>query len=437
MTNELITWVPAQAARRGYQYAKAFMSSKPGAGINHKEYGVTSEGVHVYVDYTLRFLKIDPNKERFTVKMTGGPDGDVAGNELKILHREYGENARVVAIADGLGAAYDPEGLNWNELLRLVKASLSISLFNKEKLSKKNGSFVIKAEDKKTIKQRNELHFLAEADIFIPAGGRPYTVNDKNWNKFILESGSLSCKAIVEGANIFFTEDARNNLQKEGMYIIKDSSANKTGVICSSYEIIASLLLSDDEFSEIKDKYVNEVIEILKLKAGKEAKLLFFEYRKNRGNKNLVLLSKEISAEINQVTDTLLEDFTEKKDNILKEKLSQDIILRHCPSVLRNKYEKRILEQLPDTHQIAVLASYIASHIVYNEGLGWISTVGAGEQYEAVMTYMDSYQRVGELVDAVKKSRMSEKEKVMAVLKRSAARDLTVLSLETKLKTNS
>ncbi len=40
--------------------------------------------------------------------MTGGPDGDVAGNELKILHREFGENARVVAIADGYGAAHDP-----------------------------------------------------------------------------------------------------------------------------------------------------------------------------------------------------------------------------------------------------------------------------------------------------------------------------------------
>ena len=82
MTNELITWIPAQAERRGYKYVAAFMSSKPGEGINHKEFGVTSEGVNVYVDNTLRFLGVDPKKERFTVKITGGPDGDVAGNEL-------------------------------------------------------------------------------------------------------------------------------------------------------------------------------------------------------------------------------------------------------------------------------------------------------------------------------------------------------------------
>lgn len=104
MTNDLIEWVPLQAARRGYKYALAFMSSKPGAGINHKEYGVTSEGLNVFLDNTLRNLGIDPKKKKFTIKMTGGPDGDVAGNELKILHREYGENARVVAIADGFGA---------------------------------------------------------------------------------------------------------------------------------------------------------------------------------------------------------------------------------------------------------------------------------------------------------------------------------------------
>ena len=38
------------------------MSSKPGDGINHKQYGVTSEGVNVYVDHMIRFLGIDPEK---------------------------------------------------------------------------------------------------------------------------------------------------------------------------------------------------------------------------------------------------------------------------------------------------------------------------------------------------------------------------------------
>jgi glutamate dehydrogenase len=48
------------------------MSSKPRAGINHKDYGVTSEGVNTYLDVALRkVLGINPEKEEFTIKMTG------------------------------------------------------------------------------------------------------------------------------------------------------------------------------------------------------------------------------------------------------------------------------------------------------------------------------------------------------------------------------
>lgn len=93
------------------------MSSKPRAGINHKEFGVTSEGVNCYLDAALRnVLTINPNNEKFTIKMTGGPDGDVAGNMIKILSRDYGQNAIIVGIADGFGSAEDPEGLNHDEV---------------------------------------------------------------------------------------------------------------------------------------------------------------------------------------------------------------------------------------------------------------------------------------------------------------------------------
>jgi glutamate dehydrogenase len=48
------------------------MSSKPRTGINHKEFGVTSEGVNTYLDAALRsILGINPEKDEFTVKMTG------------------------------------------------------------------------------------------------------------------------------------------------------------------------------------------------------------------------------------------------------------------------------------------------------------------------------------------------------------------------------
>ena len=126
-----INWIVKRAAKRNYSMPNAFMSSKPRAGINHKEYGVTSEGVNCYLDVALRnVLSIDPNREKFTVKMTGGPDGDVAGNEIKILIREYGDNAKIVGIADGFGSAEDPEGLDHDEVSLLYYMTLSVEHLN-------------------------------------------------------------------------------------------------------------------------------------------------------------------------------------------------------------------------------------------------------------------------------------------------------------------
>ncbi|MFK7823129.1 MAG: NAD-glutamate dehydrogenase domain-containing protein [Oligoflexales bacterium] len=430
MTNDLIEWVPKHAARRGYRYAEAFISSKPGAGINHKEYGVTSEGLHVFVDHTLRFLDITPTKEKFTVKITGGPDGDVAGNELNILYREYGENARIVAVADGGGAAHDPEGLDWTELHRLIEKGYSIVKFSEEKLSKSNKAFVIHADTSENIRIRNELHAVTYADIFIPAGGRPYTVSAKNYKKFFDETGVPSCRAIIEGANIFFTDEARVLLQERGILMIKDSSANKTGVICSSFEIIASLMLSEQEFNEIKDEYVQQVIEILREKAGKEAKLLFTEYLNRRRNMTLVNLSTEISREINQVTDILLERFLEKKEEILSDLMFKNLVLKHCPVVLQEKYKDRILSQLPEAHQIAILAAFIASHIVYSEGLGWLDSISEGRRYKAAMAYMRNDLLAEQLIDQVSKSGMDNTKSIVEILRRSAAKDLTMMNLD-------
>ena len=122
-----IDWIVAHAARRGYSQPAAFMSSKPREGINHKEFGVTSEGVAVFLAEALRSIGVRPDAEPWTVKLTGGPDGDVAGNMLKILHREYGDHVKVVGMADGSGCAEDPEGLPMGELLRLFDRALPLS----------------------------------------------------------------------------------------------------------------------------------------------------------------------------------------------------------------------------------------------------------------------------------------------------------------------
>lgn len=427
-TNELIDAFVAQAHSRGYRFANAFMSSKPGAGINHKEFGVTSEGVNVYLDNLLPELGIDPKKQRFTVKMTGGPDGDVAGNELKILHREYGENARVTAIADGFGCAFDPKGLAWDELLRLVRESRPILDFNPEKLSGDKSAYVIPADTQEHIKMRNTLHATVDADVFIPAGGRPYTVNSDTWKLFLKKDGSLSCKAVVEGANIFFTEEARERLQEAGMLIFKDSSANKCGVICSSFEILSSLILEPAEFMEIKPTYVEQVLQKLRSKADQEAKVLLAEYHQRGKKINLVQLSKVLSDVINRVTDLISNDLDRLTDEQLNSKLCRHIILQYVPPILREKYSDRILEVVPRSYRQAIISADTAARLVYTEGISWFQNLADDDIVQTVQIYVEKERHVAELMEALHGSNLTNKDEILSILERSGARTLTTIA---------
>ena len=144
------------------------------------------------------------------------------------------------------------------------------------------------------------MHNRLQADAFIPAGGRPSTIDIHNYRNFLVD-GKPSSKLIVEGANLFVTGEAREALfQEAGVMIVKDSSANKCGVITSSYEICAAMLLSDDEFYANKEQIVNEILVKLRTLANMEAKLLFREFDSYKGENNesfsLKMLSHQTSC---------------------------------------------------------------------------------------------------------------------------------------------
>lgn len=432
VSDTMIEWVAAQAHRRGYRYANAFVSSKPKNGINHRRYAVTSEGLNVFVEYTLKQLGIDFSKQDFSVTMTGGPDGDVAGNELMILHREYGARAKVKAVSDGKGVAYDPQGLDWKELLRLCRKGESIYAFNKNKISSDQG-YVLPADTQENITLRNEIPLKTVADIFIPAGGRPYTVNEKNSPLFFAADGTPTKKAIVEGANIFFTSKARDILQQKGILIIKDSSANKGGVICSSYEVLASLLLEPVEFAAIKDLYVKEVVAILRDKAAQEARLLMREYVAHGHKKSLVSISMEISKQINSLKNLILEHLIANPEELDKNEVYRQLILDNCPPVLVKKYAKRIINDLPQAHKLASLASVVASNVVYREGISWIDALSESDRLQVSLLYVNQEQLTADFIAQVEKSSLRDKKRIADVLRAGATRNLTMMELTNRL----
>lgn len=430
ITPENISWIVNRARERDYRWPSAFMSSKPGAGINHKEYGVTSLGVMVFADEVLRYLGIDPHSQPFSISMTGGPKGDVAGNLMRIMFRDYAANARVVSVADGHGAAYDPEGLDGTELLRLVDEQRSIDAFSPA-LLRGQGAFVVSTGDPAGARLAKGLHNMARADVFIPAGGRPDTMNMRNWHEFFDAAGLPAARAIVEGANLFVSPEARQRLSERGVLVVHGSSANKTGVICSSYEVLGGLVMDDAEFMAVKERFVEDVFVILRDRARSEARLLLSELRRCDRCKPLPVISVEASQEMNHAADAMYEKLMEQAFDVASHKLWSDVVYAYCPAVLVQRYRGRILERIPRRHLYALIAAYVSSTIVYAEGMGWLGSIIAQRDVMATMRiWLEADARMKAYAEAIRDCGMADATEAGQLLVHGGRRRSVLESLQ-------
>ncbi|GAB4265876.1 MAG: NAD-glutamate dehydrogenase [Deferrisomatales bacterium] len=390
MHDSMVELIAHQAAQRGYLLGSGIISSKR-AGINHKRYGVTSLGVLTFARVTLEQLGLDMGRDPFTVKFTGGPNGDVAGNAMRLL-LERCPGGKIVLIVDGTGACYDPEGIDREELGRLVLRA-DLDAFDPRRLHP--GGFLLYRTRKRREGRRelyrkavrtpegvedrwvssDEFHreytgriFTTPADLFLPAGGRPETVDGDNWRRLFQEDGTPTCRAVVEGANSFFSPEAREALQRRGVIVIRDASANKCGVIASSYEILGNLLLSEREFLAHREAYVADVLAILERRAEDEARLIFRRWKEEGGRRLWTEISDALSAEINGHYDRFFA-FFQGRPGLCGQKVFREALLSHLPPFVRKRPRLRArVQTLPPKVRSAVLASEIASSIVYRGG---------------------------------------------------------------------
>jgi glutamate dehydrogenase len=385
MHDGMIEEIARISKRRGYLLGIGIMSSKR-VGINHKEYAVTSTGVMQFAEITMRELGIDIRRDPFAVKLTGGPNGDVAGNALAIMLKRC-PRARLRLILDGTAALADPAGADHRALRRIV-LQRDLDAFDPRALHpggvmlfrtgiRKEGLRELYRKVTRTgrglseewisldefSREMGDLVFSVEADLFIPGGGRPETIDRDNWQRFLRPDGTPSARAIVEGANSFITPEARVQLQKKGIIVMRDASANKCGVISSSYEIIGNLLLSEEEFLANKKRYVAGVLEILEKRAADEAHLIL--RRRRETGRLCTEISDAISGEINANYARLFKFFQSRPELCLQEPFRR-AILSHLPALLRQEPRfRRRLPKLPPKYRSAILAAEIGSSMVY------------------------------------------------------------------------
>ncbi|KAL7713904.1 glutamate dehydrogenase [Entamoeba marina] len=387
----MIEWIAEEAVKSGLHAKGAFISGKEETGINHKEYGVTSLGVFQYLQQGLKHLGIN---DKYTLKMSGGADGDVGGNMIRLLNKYHKERVSLLAITDKSGTIYDPMGLDLDVLDKFfyeVKAidqypaellhdggyllcmmqSRKITDYQKETLclKKVNGKVV-----EEWIGANEAVHLFStnvhkvQADVFCPCGGRPRSLNESNIDTFIVD-GKPTSKLICEGANLYLTPNARTALEELGVMIFKDSSANKCGVISSSYEILGGLALDNDQFIDMKKEYASNILQRLESVANAEA-VCMLEHMKKTDLK-LTEISDLVSLKINEYTDAFYSSFLNIDLFEEKNKSLLQIFIDYVPQALSQKHMKQVLERVPQMHMKAIISTVLATNLVYGKGLSW------------------------------------------------------------------
>jgi glutamate dehydrogenase len=291
-----------------------------------------------------RKLGIDPST--MSKLQTGGPDGDLGSNEILLSNEKY------AGIVDGSGVIVDPQGLNHDELIRLAKKRAMISEFDMSKLSPEGYRILV---DEKNVKLpsgevvangmifRNTFHLrhTEKFDVFVPCGGRPESIDLSTVGKLIVDNKSV-IPYIVEGANLFITQDSKLRLEKAGCILFKDASANKGGVTSSSLEVLASLSFNDEDFvanmcvgedgtvPQFYQDYVRQVQEVIKENATLEFEAIWREHEQTGVLRSV--LSDRLSVAITKLDEELQQ--TELWDNIA---LRRSVLGDALPRLLLDK----------------------------------------------------------------------------------------------------
>jgi len=320
-------------------------------------------------------------KEKNVTKLqTGGPDGDLGSNEILM------SCDKTIGVVDGSGVIYDPAGINREELSRLAHLRKMIIDFDLTKLGP--GGFRVLVTDKEvtlphgelvpsgfTFRNEFHLHPMVSADLFVPCGGRPESVNLKNVKRMFNKDGTPRFKFIIEGANLFLTPDARMVLEQNGVVVFKDASTNKGGVTSSSLEVLAALSMTVEQHKEhmqVKDEknppkfyleYVEEIKKRIEENAELEFECIWKEHELTKTPRYLITdkLSDKINAFNDAVQNSSLWEYKDLRSTVMK---------RALPSTLLNLLGlEAVLKTIPENYAKAIFGSYIASRYVYKYGL--------------------------------------------------------------------
>ena len=440
--------VAARAHERGYKYWRTMTTGKS-TGIPHDAYGLTTDGqvfglisrgdAGTEVQMDGQTVVVTPDLDRLyheigeridtsgmttvgvmatlrtvleyaglreqdvNLMMTGGPDGDLGANQIQSFR------GRICLIVDGSSVLFDPDGLDRAELVKLAMARhtsprLDSAAYPEKclgprgfRIPRRPGAF--RLPDGTEVPDGAFFHrfflanpevrrFIAQANIqaFVPCGGLKDTINAENVRAFLDLFREL--RVIVEGANVFFDETAREIIARGSSILqVKDTTANKGGVTCSAIaEVLSTFLLGDrydkvlGDDTPIRISLIRAMLDLISQNAAAETRVLLAIH--DATGAPLHSLSSRTSEEILSLQERL---HPRLEEILASEELYHGVIRAYVPAVLLEHLGlKRVLSVLgrPELrpYRDAIVTKKIAAMALYQHAAGWDQFVGRLEK---------------------------------------------------------
>src|SRR5438128_182999 len=204
-TNEqIMAWVMDTYSMHVGHTTTSVVTGKPlelGGSLGRRE--ATGRGVMIVARESAKHTGFDIKGATIAVQGFGNV-GSISAELLT------GIGAKIVAITDWKGGAYNPQGLDLAKLIAHVSQAKTVEGFS--------GAEPI----------TNDQLFMLDVDILIPAALE---------NQITIDNAPrIRAKVVVEGANGPTTPEAHRQLHERGVFVVPDILANSAGVTASYFE---------------------------------------------------------------------------------------------------------------------------------------------------------------------------------------------------------
>lgn len=422
-------------------------------GYSHKEMGITSKGAWVSLkNHSAGYLNV--NDQAFTAVGVGDMSGDVFGNGMLLS-----QTIRLIGAFNHGYIFVDPNpemAVSFNERLRLFTAPLEERDWNyyNQNLISKGGGVFSRGVDKIIITPEMQRALDIEAKFLSPdelikailcapvdimwLGGIGTFVtgvfeqfNDDPQNANLrVNSANIRCAAVIEGANLGFTQQARIEYAKTGGKINTDAIDNSAGVDCSDHEvnlkILFSALISKKKLKlEERNKILKEATQevehsILKNNFHQNRIITIMEYDAVLNHDDYAKLVRiinrfygeevKIDEKLSRPECAVLLSYSKRflKENLMKmdfdydNDIFEDILFDYFISSVRNNY--------PDAIKTHALKKAIICNTVTNQIINYLGPVVLTQVfnmnnlqdkaetgkicYELILKYMELYKEM-------------------------------------------